>query len=79
MIDDVTEHPVDRESYQAESEEEEDEDSSPENKRTSKTKTNPSPKAASSQQKMLSRQEHTPSSGDLSILSWFKHKVCRRI
>jgi hypothetical protein len=66
VIDDVTEHPVIRESYQNESEEEddEDEDSSPEKKRASKTKTKPSPKAASSQQKMLSRQERTPSSGD---------------
>jgi len=49
VIDDVTEHPVIRESYQNESEEEddEDEDSSPEKKRASKTKTNPTPKQGS--------------------------------
>ena len=67
VIDDVTEHPVNRESDQDESEEEEDDVSSPEKKRASKTRKKPSPKAASGQQKVLSRQERTPSSGDLSF------------
>jgi len=64
VIDDVTEHPVNRESDQDESEEDEDEDSSPEKKRASKTKTKPSPKAAFSRQKNLQRQERTTISGN---------------
>jgi hypothetical protein len=77
---DVTEHPDFRESDQNESEEEddEDEDSSPEKKRPSNTKTKPSPKAAAIQQRNQSRQERTPISGNWSILSLCKHKVCMR-